>query len=85
MSIHTFNGTEAVKREAIYYELLGDGLLLSVGNGYVSGSVYQISDDGHTWEEIYDSVIPRGADVRVLDLSSHGGFLRETLEWTALD
>ncbi len=85
ISVHTFDGTEAVIRDTILSEVLGDGLILDVGNGYVSGSVYRIGSDGHTWEEVNDSGIPRGVYVRELDLSAHGGLLKEALEWTPLD
>ncbi len=84
ISIHTFDGSKAITMNAFMYELLGDGLLLETGNGYVSGRVYQISSDGCTWEETGDSGIARGVDVRNLDLSAHGGFLRDTLDWTVI-
>lgn len=83
--IYSFDGEEAVMQEGMYYELLGDGLLLETGNGYVSGRVYRLGSDGYTWEEVTDSGIESGVPVDELDLSAHGGFLRDTLEWTPLD
>lgn len=84
IALYLFDGTEAVMEDLVYHVLLGDGTVLETGNGYVSGNVREISDDGYTLEEVVDSDIPHGVSIDTLNLSAHGGFLADSLSWTLL-
>lgn len=82
VGIYGYDGWKAVNIQDTYaYEVLADGTVLEVGNGYIAGKAYRIGPDGYTLEETSLNIQSDGM-LSDADLAPYGGKLR--LNWEPL-